>query len=48
MSLILTAAPYNFKVSMVGAAYLAPLIGAALAIVFAGWFGDKVALHLAR
>jgi MFS family permease len=48
MSLILTAAPYNFKASMVGTAYLASLIGAALATVFTGWFGDKVALYLAR
>ncbi|TLD39246.1 MFS general substrate transporter-1 [Venturia nashicola] len=48
MSLILTAKPYNFKASMVGTAYLAPSIGAALACVFAGWFGDKVALYFAR
>lgn len=48
MSLILAAKPYNFKASMVGTAYLAPLIGAALACVFAGWFGDQVALYFAR
>lgn len=48
MSLILTAKPYNFKASMVGTAYLAPLLGAALACGFAGWFGDKVALYFAR
>lgn len=48
MSLILTAKPYKFKASMVGTAYLAPSIGAALACVFAGWFGDKVALYFAR
>ncbi|KAK4946430.1 hypothetical protein LTR10_014629 [Elasticomyces elasticus] len=48
LALILGAAPYNFKSSMVGTAYLSPLIGCCLAWWWAGWAGDEIAIRLAR
>lgn len=47
-SLILGAPPYNFKASMVGLSYLSPLIGVAVGSIYSGYFGDRVALYLAR
>lgn len=48
ISLILTADPYNFSPSMVGVAYMAPLIGAAFACLWSGFYADKVAIWFAR
>lgn len=45
---VLTAAPYNFSAGLVGTVYAGPIIGAALASVWAGSFADKLALYLAR
>lgn len=47
-SLILSAPPYNFPSSMVGLAYVGPLIGVAIGSYYSGVFGDRVALWLAR
>ncbi|RFU24082.1 hypothetical protein B7463_g12253, partial [Scytalidium lignicola] len=48
MSLILTAAPYNFSASLVGVAYMAPLIGAAFACLWSGFYADKLAIWFAH
>jgi hypothetical protein len=47
-SLILSAPPYNFPSSMVGLAYISPLIGIACGSFYSGVIGDRVALWLAR
>ncbi|KAL3425467.1 hypothetical protein PVAG01_02258 [Phlyctema vagabunda] len=47
-SLILSAPPYNFRASMVGLSYLAPLIGVAVGSFYSGVVGDRVVLWLAR
>jgi MFS family permease len=48
MSSVLSAAPYNFATSMVGLAYVSPLLGSFAGALWAGWIGDRVALYLAR
>lgn len=47
-SAILGVAPYNFRASMVGVAYVAPLLGVFIGSFWMGWFGDKAALWFAR
>lgn len=47
-SLILSSAPYNFKASSVGLAYLGPIIGASIASMYTGWLGNKVLLWRAK
>jgi hypothetical protein len=47
-SLILSAPPYNFPSSMVGLAYISPLIGVACGSFYSGVVGDRVVLWLAR
>ena len=47
-SLILSAPPYNFPSSMVGLAYLSPLIGVACGSFYSGVIGDRMVLRLAR
>lgn len=47
-ALILGGAPYNFKPSLVGLAYISPIIFAFLAHVYTGPLGDRFALWLAR
>jgi MFS family permease len=47
-SSILSSAPYNFSSGLVGTAYAAPLIGAGLASLWSGKFGDVLAIRLAR
>ncbi|EXJ86337.1 hypothetical protein A1O3_03288 [Capronia epimyces CBS 606.96] len=48
MSLVLSAAPYNFSTSAVGLGFLSVFVGAVLGALWAGWVGDRVALYLAR
>ena len=48
MSSILNAEPYNFPPAMVGVAYLSPVIGAGLSIIWSGTLSDWVVLRLAR
>jgi hypothetical protein len=48
MSLVLTAKPYNFSASMVGVAYVSPLIGSAVAFVWSGFYADRMTLWFAR
>jgi hypothetical protein len=45
-SLILGGAPYNFRPSMVGLSYFAPLIGVFLGSIYSGWFGSEVITNL--
>lgn len=47
-SLLLTSAPYHFRASSVGLAYMSPIIGVLLAHLYTGPVGDRVALWLAR
>jgi MFS family permease len=47
-SSILGSSPYNFRASMVGLCYFAPLIGAFIGAFYTGWFGDKIGLWFAR
>jgi MFS family permease len=47
-SLILGSPPYNFSPAMVGLSYFAPFIGVFVGSFYAGWFGDKMGLKLAR
>jgi hypothetical protein len=47
-SLILSNTPYNFKASMVGVAYVSPLIGVAIGSFYTGVLGDKFVLRMAR
>jgi hypothetical protein len=47
-SIILGGAPYYFKASMVGLAYVACCIGVVLGSLFAGTFSDWLAIKLAR
>jgi MFS family permease len=48
MSLILSAAPYNFSPRMIGVAYLSPLVGGGVACVWAGKVSDMLVLYLAK
>ncbi|MCJ1424328.1 hypothetical protein MMC29_002215 [Sticta canariensis] len=47
-SLILSGAPYKFSSTMVGLAYISPLIGVALGSLYTGRIGDWVVLKMAR
>lgn len=47
-STILSGPPYDFPASLVGVAYVSPLIGVALASFYTGWLGDRIVLRLAR
>ncbi|KAL9576559.1 MAG: hypothetical protein Q9203_007720 [Teloschistes exilis] len=47
-SLILSGKPYSFSSSMVGLAYLSPLLGASLSMFYTGPLGDRFLLHSAR
>lgn len=47
-SLILSGKPYGFSSSIVGLAYVSPLIGMALASLYTGGVGDWLVLKLAR
>lgn len=46
-SSVLTAAPYNFSSGLVGSAYLSPVIGAGLGVLWSGWSADKLAIRIA-
>ncbi|KAF2474854.1 MFS general substrate transporter [Lindgomyces ingoldianus] len=46
-SLILSGT-YNFSASMVGVAYVSPLIGVAIGSAYTGWFGDWFVIRKAR
>lgn len=45
---VLTAAPYNWSAALVGCVYAGPIIGAAVACLWAGKVADWIALRLAR
>ncbi|KAK2765221.1 hypothetical protein FQN54_008920 [Arachnomyces sp. PD_36] len=45
---ILSSTPYNWSAGLIGTAYIAPIIGAALAAVWSGVIADKFAIYLAR
>lgn len=45
---ILSSSPYNWSAGLIGTAYIAPIIGAALAAVWSGVIADKFAIFLAR
>lgn len=47
-SLVLSSAPYNFSPSIVGLAYVAPLIGTVIGFLVTGRFSDYLVLRLAR
>jgi len=47
-SLILSGEPYNFAASMVGVAYVSPLIGVFLGAAYTGKFGDWFMVRMAR
>jgi MFS family permease len=47
-ALILASPPYNFSSSLIGVAYVAPLIGVLLGGLWAGKAGDVLCLKLAR
>ncbi|EIW84522.1 MFS transporter [Coniophora puteana RWD-64-598 SS2] len=47
-SLILSAAPYNFRASFVGLAYLGPLVGMLIGTFYSGYIGDLFSLLYAR
>lgn len=47
-SLILSSPPYNFPSSMVGLAYISPIIGVACGSFYSGVIGDRVVLWMAR
>ena len=47
-SLILSGSPYNFSTSMVGLAYLSPLIGVVVGFVYTGRLGDWLVVKMAR
>jgi MFS family permease len=45
---VLSSEPYNWSAGLVGTAYVAPIIGAALAAAWSGIIADKFAIYLAR
>ncbi|KAB5582901.1 major facilitator superfamily domain-containing protein [Coniochaeta sp. 2T2.1] len=45
---VLTSAPYNFSAALVGCVYAGPIIGAAVASLWAGNAADWLGLYLAR
>lgn len=45
---VLSAPPYNWSSALIGSAYTAPIIGAALATVWSGLVADKFTIYLAR
>lgn len=47
-SLVLSSPPYNFAPSIVGLAYVAPLLGTLIGFVLVGQFSDLLVLRLAR
>ena len=47
-SLILSGSPYNFSSSMVGLAYLSPLIGVVVGFIYTGRLGDWLVIKMAR
>jgi len=47
-SSVLTAAYYNFSSGLVGTAYLSPVIGAGLGVLWSGWPADKLAIRFAH
>ena len=47
-SLILSGPPYGFSSSMVGLAYLSPLIGVVVGFIYTGRFGDWLVIMMAR
>ncbi len=47
-SLILSGAPYSFSSSMVGLAYLSPLIGVIVGFIYTGRLGDWLVIKMAR
>lgn len=47
-SLVLAGPPYNFAASMVGVAYVSPLIGVAIGSFYTGYIGDRIVLKMAR
>lgn len=47
-SLILSGSPYRFSSSMVGLAYLSPLIGVIVGFIYTGRLGDWLVIKMAR
>ena len=47
-SLILSGEPYNFAASMVGVAYVSPLISVAICTIYTGSFGNWFVIKMAR
>lgn len=47
-SLVFTEAPYEFSPAFVGLTYISPVIGTVLSNIYAGWFGDRFTLWMAR
>lgn len=47
-SLILSGSPYRFSSSMVGLAYLSPLIGVLFGFIYTGRLGDWLVIKMAR
>jgi hypothetical protein len=47
-SLILGGEPYNFAASLVGVAYVSPLIGVSLSSIYTGYFGNWFIIKMAR
>lgn len=47
-SLILSEAPYDFPASLVGVAYVSPLVGVALSSIYTGLFGNWFIIKMAR
>ena len=47
-SLVLSGSPYRFSSSMVGLAYLSPLIGVTVGFIYTGRLGDWLVIKMAR
>ena len=47
-SSFLSAAPYNFRPSIVGLAYISPLLGVVIGSLWSGYIGDRIVLRMAR
>ena len=47
-SLVLSGPPYSFAASIVGVAYVSPLIGVGIGAIYTGVVGDKIVLWMAR
>ena len=47
-SLILAGEPYSFAASMVGVAYVSPLIGVGISSIYTGYFGNWFVIKMAR